>query len=223
MEFVDVVRARRMVRAYDGERPVDPQVISAILDLATRAPSAGFSQGWHFLVLNDEESRDAFWTATAGARPADAWLDGMRTAPVLIIPMSDRSAYLQRYARPDKSASTSATPTTPASGNDDRQWPVPYWDIDTGMATVIALLAAVDHGLAGCFFGIPAERGDAVRQELLIPSHLNPIGVIAIGYQAHYSVAKPRRRRRPAADVVSWGRFGGQSPAVATQDLVEPA
>lgn len=204
MEFADAVRTRRMVRRFDPDRGVDRDRIRAMLDLATRAPSAGFSQGWHFLVLDDVPSRQRFWEATAGARPPDAWLDGMQTAPVLIIPMSDKSAYLRRYAAPDKTASTSATP---ASGGDDGQWPSPYWDIDTGMASVIALLAAVDDGLAGCFFGIPATRLLTVREALRVPERLTPIGIMAIGYEAAYLPRKQARRRKPLDDVVSWGRF----------------
>lgn len=204
MEFVEAVRRRRMVRRFDTERPVNREQITTILDLATRAPSAGFSQGWHFLVLDDVHTRDAFWSATAGARPPDAWLEGMRTAPVLIIPMSDKSAYLRRYGAPDKASSTSATPAT---GDDQGQWPSPYWDIDTGMASVIALLSAVDLGLAGCFFGIPATRLPAVRQAFAVPDRLDPIGIMAIGYEAHYVPRRPARRRKPLADVVSWGQF----------------
>ena len=51
MEFQDVVRRRRMVRSY-AETPVDPAVVDRALANATRAPSAGFSQGWGFLVLD---------------------------------------------------------------------------------------------------------------------------------------------------------------------------
>ena len=51
MEFAEVVRRRRMVRNYDPDRPVPPDVVDRLLDHAVRAPSAGFAQGWGFLVL----------------------------------------------------------------------------------------------------------------------------------------------------------------------------
>ena len=51
MELRDVVKARRMVRSYDPDRPVPTSTLTALLELATRAPSAGFSQGWDFVVL----------------------------------------------------------------------------------------------------------------------------------------------------------------------------
>ncbi|HET7385998.1 MAG TPA: nitroreductase family protein, partial [Nocardioidaceae bacterium] len=83
MEFQEVVRRRRMVRRYDPDRPVDPAVVERMLDNAGRAPSAGFSQGWAFLVLDRPEDVSRFWdvSTTPGELP-DSWLRGMMTAPV---------------------------------------------------------------------------------------------------------------------------------------------
>jgi hypothetical protein len=39
-----------MVRTYDVGRPVPAEVIDRIVGNGLRAPSAGFSQGWAFLV-----------------------------------------------------------------------------------------------------------------------------------------------------------------------------
>ena len=64
MEFSEVVRRRRMVRNYSSE-PVDPEVVDRILARAQRAPSAGFSQGFAFLVLDTPEDVRRFWEATA--------------------------------------------------------------------------------------------------------------------------------------------------------------
>src|SRR5580704_17202672 len=52
MEFQDVVQHRRMVRSYDTSRPVPAEVVDRIVRNGLRAPSAGFSQGWGFLVLD---------------------------------------------------------------------------------------------------------------------------------------------------------------------------
>ena len=64
MEFREVVRRRRMVRRY-ADRPVDPAVVDRALTHATHAPSAGFSQGWGFLVLDQPADVEAFWAATS--------------------------------------------------------------------------------------------------------------------------------------------------------------
>jgi nitroreductase len=205
MEFAEVVRKRRMVRNYDSDRPVDRSVLTELLELAIRAPSAGFSQGWHFVVLDTADARSTFWEATTDpdAEP-DQWLAGMRSAPVLIVALSDKHAYLQRYAAPDKGW----------TDQDEARWPVAYWDVDTGMASLLILLGAVDHGLASCFFGVPAERHIHVKLALQAPAELSIVGVIILGHPAPDRKSPSLKRgRRGLAEVVSFGRM--QAPAVA--------
>ena len=57
MEFQQVVDRRRMVRNYDPDRPVPPEVLDRLMANALHAPSAGFSQGWGFLVLTERADR----------------------------------------------------------------------------------------------------------------------------------------------------------------------
>ena len=56
MEFQDVVRKRKMVRSFE-DRPIPPDVLDRILANALHAPSAGFSQGWAFVVLEGPRRR----------------------------------------------------------------------------------------------------------------------------------------------------------------------
>ncbi len=200
MEFQEVVRRRRMVRRYD-ERPVDPASVDRMLENALHAPSAGFSQGWAFLRLDTPEDLSRFWAATTPAAdgPPSGWLTGMRTAPVVIVPLSNKSAYLERYAEPDKGW----------TDRDEERWPVPYWHIDTGMASLLILQTAVDEGLGACFFGIPPEQIDAFRAEFDVPASYTPIGAITVGHRI--TDTGPRgsvsRGRRPAAEVVHHGTW----------------
>lgn len=198
MELRAAVRARRMIRSYDPDRPIPRDVVAALLSLAARAPSAGHTQGWQFLVLDDTPSRDTFWGATGDGEP-DPWRTRMQTAPVLIMVLSDKKAYIDRYAESDKGWSDRA----------ESHWPVPYWDIDAGMAAMILLLAAVDAGLGACFFGVPGEKWDALRAAFAVPYRLTPIGVISLGHPAP-DLRSPslRRGRRPLEQFVSYGMFG---------------
>ncbi len=199
MEFADVVRRRRMVRRYDPDRPVPPEVRERLLEHAIRAPSAGFSQGWAFLVLETAEERELFWTSTTGTGPSDGWLTRMRRAPLLIVPMSDKTAYLDRYAEPDKGW----------TDRDEARWPVPYWDVDTGMASLLILLTAVDEGLGACLFGVPPERVATFRAAFGVPSGFRPVGCVSVGYPGTDDHRSPslRRGRRGTAEVVHRGRW----------------
>ena len=200
MQLQDAIRRRRMVRAYDPDRPVPRDEINGLLDLAIRAPSAGFTQGWRFLVLDTTAARDAFWSATTDPDDApDAWLAGLASAPVLILIFSDKDAYLDRYAEPDKGW----------IDRDERRWPIPYWHVDAGMAALLMLLGAVDRGLAACFFGVPADRWAAVYEAFTVPAGLTPVGVVSLGYGAlDRRSPSLRRGRRSVAEVTSYGSFG---------------
>ena len=220
-----------MVRTYDPDRPVPPALVERLLRHAVRAPSAGFSQGWDFVVLSSAQERDAFWasaadrngvseapttepadpdgatTATRGS--ADGWLARMRSAPLLIICLSHAQAYLDRYAEPDKAARDPGF-----AARDPARWPVPYWDVDTGMAALLMLLTAVDEGLGGCFFGVPPERHDAVRRRFGVPPDRGLVGVVSIGYPAADRRSPSLRRgRRPLAEVAHAGHFGLPLPS----------
>jgi len=198
MELQRAVRTRRMIRNYDPERSVPRDVLESVLNLAIRAPSAGHTQGWRFLVLDDITSRSRFWSATAEDGPADSWLRRMQSAPALIVCLSDKQAYLDRYSEPDKGW----------TDRDEARWPVPYWHIDTGMAALIILLAAHDLGLGGCFFGIPPERWPAFFAAFSVPAELAPVGVVSLGYPLP-DVKSPslKRGRRPLSEIVTYGSF----------------
>ncbi len=197
MEFSDVVRRRRMVRNYDPDRPIPPDIVERLLSNAIHAPSAGFSQVWGFLVLQTPTELEEFWTVST-PKSWNSWLTNMRHAPLIIIPLSNKSAYLDRYAEPDKGW----------TDRDEARWPVPYWHIDTGMASLLMLLTAVDEGLGACFFGIPPENIPAFKDHFGVPPEFVPIGAISVGYRrADHKSKSLKRGRRTLDEVVHYGRW----------------
>lgn len=197
MEFQDVVRRRRMVRNY-AARPVDPAIIDRALANATRAPSAGFSQGWAFVVLDTPEQTERFWRASSDDVDAPgAWLAGMMRAPVVVVPCSSKAAYLERYAQPDKGW----------TDRDEARWAMPFWHMDAAMASLLILQTATDAGLGACFFGVVPEREGRVRKEFSIPTTHDPVGVITLGHPADGGApgSPSRRARTPWQDVVHRG------------------
>jgi nitroreductase len=190
MEFQDVVRRRRMVRQF-AAKPVPQESIDRILANAVRGPSAGFSQGQAFLVLTGDDL-PRFW-AVGG----EAVAPSTQSAPLVIIPMSSKRIYLDRYALPDKGW----------TDRDEGRWPVPFWHIDTGMATLLILQTAVDEGLGACYFGIVPEAVDQVRSTFGIPADHEPIGAVAIGYDAEPAKRNLSDRRRATVEVFHYGNW----------------
>ncbi|MEA2516535.1 MAG: hypothetical protein QOG16_373 [Actinomycetota bacterium] len=197
MEFSEVLARRRMVRNYRDE-PVDLAAVGRIVEAARRAPSAGFTQGQSFVVIT-EPSKRARLAEVADehvyvAQGMDPWIS---SAPVHIAVCISEAAYHERYAEPDKRS----------PGEDEMDWPVPYWWVDAGAALMLLLLAVVDEGLAAGFFGVHRLQG--LRSVLELPAEVMPIGVVTVGHPA------PDRRSRsldrgwkPLDQVVHEDRWG---------------
>jgi nitroreductase len=182
MEFAEVVRRRRMVRSFDMGRPVARDVLVRVLDVARRGPSAGWSQGDAVLVLEGEQAA-ALWEA-----------------PVVVVPLAHKQAYLDRYSLPDKAG---------AGLDREEAWPVPYWEIDTAFAGMLLLLAATDEGLGALFFGLFRGKGDAALAAAGVPDEYRPIGAVALGWPAPEERSRPSWKggRRPFDEVVRFGRW----------------
>ena len=196
MEFRQVLAKRRMVRNYAGE-PVDQAALQRVAAAATRAPSAGFSQGQAIVVVTDPETRRQI-AAAAGeptyvAQGFDPWIS---RAPALLVLCISEDAYHRRYQMPDKVGEDGA----------EIEWPVPFWWVDAGASLMAVLLAAVDEGLAAGFLGIHAFTD--LRRLIGVPDEYSIVGVVTIGHPA------PDRRsssldlgRRPPSTVIHHGTW----------------
>lgn len=202
-EFAEVVRGRRMTRSFSPE-PIDADLLDRLVDLASRAPSAGKTQGWHLLVLDGDDTR-RYWDVTFPAERRDGFaFPRLFDAPVIALPLADPDAYVERYAEPDKART--------GLGSGPEAWAAPYWTIDGSMAVMTLLLAAEDVGLGALFFGL-FEHEPAVRAEFGIPDRLQVLGALALGWP-HQDVGEPARAgrsagrpRRSPAQIIRRGRW----------------
>jgi nitroreductase len=114
---------RRMVRRFTSE-PVRTGTIRALLATAVRAPSAGHTQPWAFVVVRDPKRR-----ALLGQAAFDQTF--LAAAPVVIVACADLSRAAPRYgARAER-----------------------YGIIDTAFASFCLLLAVTEAELGACFVG----------------------------------------------------------------------
>ena len=188
MEFDDVIKRRRSVRRFSAERPA-PELIDKCIDQARRAPTAGFSQGVDFVVLDAPGALAEFWAMTDDpAFPMDEDEPASRP-PVLVLVWSDPQRYLARYSAPDKIGFGIDT---------EESWPVKFWDIDAAMAAMQLQLAAVNAGIDTWFFGMSYGE-EAVRERFGVPADRKQVGIVALGYrfdgeQPQSSFSRSRRR-----------------------------
>ncbi len=182
------------------ERPVERIVLERALAMATRAPSAGNTQGWAFLVLEGEDTAK-FWDHQADS----SWLahpshPGLLKAPLIVLPLASRARYLERYSEPDK--------RTVGAGRVE-EWAVPYWLVDTAFATMLLLLGAAQEGLGALFFAL-RKPATPLLAELGAPPDWEPLGAVAMGWPSPDD--KPSlsayRPRKGLDQVVHRGRWG---------------
>jgi len=170
-----------------------------LLDLARRAPSAGYSQGVHFLLLTGADLA-AFWQRSGAGDWFARTQPGVLGASALVIPLADEQAYTSRYAESDKAGH---------GLEDAANWPVPFWLTDAAMATQNLLLLAEEAGWGALYFGLFAESAGAVR-ELGVPARVVPLGAVALGRRADDDVpsgSATTRARRPVDEVVHLQRW----------------
>ena len=198
MEFQDVVRRRKMVRNYT-DRPGRPGRRRPRAANATRAPSAGFSQGWAFLVLDTPDDVRRFWAATADDEldDPDEWLDRHDARAG-----RDR-AVLEQVGLP--------RPLRRARQGLDRprRGPLAGAVLAHGRRDGLAADPA-DRGRRGprlLLLRHPADQAAASATEFAIPEAFDPVGAITIGHPAATSgraglaqpstAQGPRRGRAP--------------------------
>jgi nitroreductase len=201
MEFRDVVRRRRMVRRFE-RREIPDDVLKRVLEAARHAPSAGFSQGFDFVVLSKPDELELFYTTCDDPSDPDPFpgRGEDRFPGCIVLPYENKRAYLERYSQPDK---------IEFGLDKEETWPVPFWTVDTAMAMLLILLAAVDEGLGAWYFGI--TRGEEeLKRKLDVPAESKLLGPIAIGYISPED--RPRasmfaKRRRAFDDMFHFGRW----------------
>ncbi|HEV8054005.1 MAG: nitroreductase family protein [Chloroflexi bacterium] len=171
MEFREVVRRRRMVRRFE-DRAVPQDALERILDAASRAPSAGFSQGQRVVVVTDRDMRRRLGELCGESDEDERWGRWVSTCGVQLVPCVSENVYHRRYRETDK---------VDESGT-EIDWPVPYWWMDIGCTVENILLAAVDEGLGAGFAGTDREGWTQAKALLGIPDEFAPVGVMPIGY-----------------------------------------
>lgn len=182
-----------------SDRPVPEAAVDRLLERAVRAPSAGFSQGWSFLVLQGPDQLGRFWDSLADPQwRTDPNLPGLLRAPVVVVPLASPERYLARYSEPDKVGHGLTTAEA---------WSVPYWTVDVSFATMLLLLGVVEEGLAALFFGRDRPAYERLKREFAVPDGWQPIGAVLVGWPAEDWGPKgsSTRSRRPLSEIVHRG------------------
>lgn len=167
--------------------------------IALRAPTAGFSQGSHLLVLTDADL-SKFWKVSGAGEWFAATAPGVLDATAVVLILGDQEAYTDRYSKPDKVA----------HGLDQAdRWVTPFWLTDAAMAAENLLLLIEEQRWGALLFGLFGDPR-TVLDSFSVPESVSCVGAIAVGYRHpddQPSGSPTTRPRRPATEVVHLGQW----------------
>lgn len=192
-----LLRRRRMTRRFHGGPSASE--LSEMCALALRAPSAGFSQGSHFLVLTDADL-STFWRVSGAGEWFGSTAPGVTDATAVVLILGDQDAYTERYSKPDKVA----------HGLDQAdRWVTPFWLTDAAMAAENLLLLIEEQRWGALLFGLFGDPR-TVLDVFSVPMSVSCVGAIAVGYrhlEDQPSGSPITRSRRPTTEVVHLGEW----------------
>lgn len=150
----DVIASRWSPRAFDADKAVTRERITALLEAARWAPSCYGDEPWRFLVFDKARDPESWHKARAClAEGNQAWATH---APVLMASVAD--SCFRRNGKPNR-----------------------WGTYDTGAAAISLCLQATAQGMiAHQMGGFDAAR---LAESFGIPDAFTPMAMIAIGYE----------------------------------------
>jgi nitroreductase len=201
MELFETIRTTRAMRRLDSERPVSHRDLLAVVEAATKAPSAGNLQPTRWLIVTDEnkrrrlgdiyracwkrarvsyqsavESGDEDAAATRLLSSADHLGEHMGQAPAIVIPCARGQA-------------------------DASVWP----------AVQNLMLAARALGLGTTLTTVHSLREADVKEVLDVPYAFTTFAMIPVGYPLGNWSEAPRR---PTTDIAYWNTWKQPPPTL---------
>lgn len=184
MDFDEVVFARRSVRAFT-DKDVSPQLVAKLIAYGNEAPSGGNLKAWRFIVLRDQQNKQAVAQATyqrnSEKNPPQQWI---ATAPVIIAVCCDLGVVMERYGRH-------------ALDN------LVYLDCSAAIENM--LLGCVHLGLGATY--ISGFRPKEMAQALGLPPMVEPVALMPVGYPRVDGI---RREDAPLEDITFYERYGNK-------------
>lgn len=203
--LLEIARSRSTNRAFQPNYVVPDEHYEQILEVARHAPSGANSQPWHYIVLRDQELKDALTDCFRAEQRNRARLkmrfptpnyEGMRTAPGLVVVVADL-----RFTR--------AFPVLNDGSDLDRMYQQNAERIllqSVAASVMSAHLAAASLGYA--VWWITAIGQEAIQADfkprLGVPEKLSIIDLMAFGPPLKPSY---NRWKRGLSEIISWDRF----------------
>lgn len=145
------------------EDDVSTGIVQDIIKSAIEAPSSGNVQDWEFIIVRDPQRKAELTEAAIGQ-------DFIKKAPVVVVVCSDLDKVTKAYGERGRSL---------------------YSIQNISAAIENLLLAAWNRGIGSCWVG--AFNEERVKEILILPQNVRPMGIIPLGYPNKIPEKIPRR------------------------------
>ena len=202
-----VLRTTRSVRRrLDFERPVEPEVLEACIDLATQAPTGLNQENWRFLIVTDTETKrgvaEIYRRAFAGM--AERWSELADTFD-LPAPPAERPTYRALADRLHEMPALILVCAVGEPAHDDPALEVAFY-ASIFPAAWSLMLALRARGLGCTWTTLHLREREAAARLLGIPAGVTQTVLLPVAYTKD-AVLKPAKRK-PAAEVAYWNAWG---------------
>lgn len=171
MTFLELVSKRQSARAYEVNRPLEPDKLDRCIEAVRLAPSACNAQPWKLVVVTDPELKNK--VADAASAKLLGFNHFTRQAPVIVVIVKEEPNLTSKLGTVLKDK--------------------PYTLMDVGIAAEHFCLQAADEGLGTCIMGWFDES--KVKQLLGIPKNKRAELIITVGYPAKTETRKKIRKK----------------------------
>ena len=174
-QVIQQLKERKSVRVF-ADRQIPPEEVSAILEAAVNAPTAGNQQLYTIIHVTDPALK-AQLAETCDHQPFIA------TAPLVLVFCADCRKWYNAFLE------YNCDPRKPGLGD------LMLAISDTNIAAQNAVVAAQSLGIGSCYIGDIMENAEQQRQLLSLPPYVFPAAMLVMGYptEQQLKLAKPPR------------------------------
>ena len=188
---------RSVRRRIDWERPVEPAVIEACIDIATQAPTGRDAEAWRFLVLTEDAPKRA--VADLYRRATDVYRDRAPEG------QGPKSTVLSQAERLHEMPALILVCSEGKPLADNTAFQVAFYGsvLPAAWSLMVALRA---RGIGATWTTLLLMHEAETARALGIPEGVTQTVLLPVGYMKD---AKLRPApRKPAAEVTYWNRWG---------------
>ena len=181
-QVIRQLKERKSVRVFE-DRPISAEEVSAILEAAVNAPTAGNQQLYTIIHVTDPGLKEQL-AESCDHQPFIA------KAPLVLVFCADCRKWYQAFRE------YGCEPRKPGVGD------LLLAVSDTNIAAQNAVVAAQSLGIGSCYIGDIMENAEQQRRLLSLPAYVFPAAMLVFGYPTVQQLERPKPPRSALRHIV---------------------